>query len=284
MGNKNGRQLATPKPINGHIDSLDSASNNTENGDQARQMTTRPIMVKKPVITLYPTEDMETVTVTVALLHQGLRFTTAYPTPRLSKLYHSFIYWKCKVAKDGTIQYEGAEYPYLFWEGKLANTDIFYDMSVRGLFNIQWVPIEQFAKHAELELDAKGLNIRERTDCITNWIEEIGGAVCAGIIFLDDEYLRNIQLTIDPAPNSLKRVYALIATSVTLLNSESYNPARHAEDIKKTRVTSDTPKGFTVVEWGSFVVNLDYMLEEGWILPIVPPAASPNSQIVEETK
>lgn len=178
----------------------------------------------KPVIYLYPEEKTE---VYVTLDYNG-RLTCTYPS------YDNG--WKVTAQPDGTLTDEnGQTYNYLYWEGE-TNTQ--YDFS-EG-FCVKGEDTAAFLEYALAEL---GLNRREANEFIVFWLPMMQNNEYNVISFQGDVYTDSAKLDIDPAPDTLIRVFMAWQASEIYVN------------IPEQELDAPKREGFTVVEWGGTKVN-----------------------------
>lgn len=178
----------------------------------------------KPVIYLYP-EQRQDVSVTLDL--QGT-LTCTYPAYREG--------WKVTAHPDGTLtDAQGQSYNYLYWEGLL---DTRYDLTTGFC-----VPGEETAQFLEWALERLGLNRREANEFIVYWLPLMEGNPYNLISFQTEAYQDAARLEVEPAPDTLIRVFMAWQASdcFTVL------PAQE--------LTAPQRKGFTVVEWGGAQVQ-----------------------------
>ena len=183
-----------------------------------------PGLARKPVIYLYPEAETD---VSVKLFLDG-KLTCAYPA------YHSS--WQVTAAPDGTLtDAQGQTYNYLYWEGETA---VQWDMSegfcVKG---------EDTATFLEASLAKLGLNRKEANEFIVYWLPLMERNPYNIISFQAESYTDTAQLHIDPAPDTLIRVFMVWKAADTFLEL----PAQELSAPERT--------GFTVVEWGGTEVE-----------------------------
>jgi hypothetical protein len=174
----------------------------------------------KPVLYLYPEEETQ---VSVKLDYNG-QLTSTYP------VYEDG--WTVTAQPDGTLidQKTGREYYCLFWEGL---TDVEYDFSTGFV-----VPGEETAAFLEDALSALGLTDREADEFIIYWLPRMEGNPYNLISFQRERYTDNAALTIDPAPDTLLRVFMAWKGLDAPVEVEP-------------QILESTPRiGFTAVEWG----------------------------------
>ena len=179
---------------------------------------------EKPVIYLYPEEVTD---VTVRLDYSG-KLTCTYPA------YQGI--WQVTAAPDGTLtDAKGQTYNYLYWEGKTQTQwDMTKGFCVKG---------EDTAAFLEQALEKLGLNRKEANEFIVYWLPQMECNPYNIIAFQNDAYTKTAQLQIDPAPDTLIRVF------MTWQGTENY------VNLEAQELTAPQRTGFTVVEWGASEVN-----------------------------
>ena len=178
-----------------------------------------PDVCYKPVIYLYPEKEME---VSVNLSLNG-RLTCTYP------LYDNG--WTVTALPNGTLTDAGGQtYNYLYWEGLLETR---WDWS-RGFC----VKGEDTAEFLEEALEKLGLTRREANEFIVYWLPMMEGNPYNIIAFQTEAYTDGAELEIDPAPDSLIRVFM------------TWRPSAVFEELEPQELTAPERSGFTVVEWG----------------------------------
>lgn len=173
----------------------------------------------KPVIYLYPEEET---TVSVKLDYDG-ELTCTYPAYQDG--------WSVTASPDGTLtDSAGQTYSYLFWEGvDNAEYDFTQGFCVAG---------SNTAPFLEDALRQLGLAREEANEFIVYWLPKLEGNAYNLIAFQSDAYTESAQLTIDPAPDTLIRVFM------------AWKPVEHAVELPPQTLTAPEREGFTVVEWG----------------------------------
>lgn len=179
-----------------------------------------PIAAEKPVIYLYPEEEMD---VKVSLSYDGNIICT-YPEYGDG--------WYVVASPDGMLHDKktGKEYSYLFWEGV---SDVAWNMT-RGYV----VKGSETAMFLEETLTKMGLSPRERNDFITYWLPRMVNNPYNLITFQNELYTESAVLSITPTPDSLLRVFMV------------YQPLEKPIEIEAPEIKSFEREGFTVVEWG----------------------------------
>ena len=178
----------------------------------------------KPVIYLYPEEETD---VSVKLILDG-RLTCTYPSYNTG--------WKVTAAPDGTLtDAKGQIYNYLYWEGKTnARWDMTEGFCIKG---------EDTATFLEDALEKLGLNRKEANEFIVYWLPLMEQNPYNIISFQADIYTDAARLQIDPAPDTLIRVFM------------TWYPSDEAIDIPAQELTAPARTGFTAVEWGGALVE-----------------------------
>lgn len=173
----------------------------------------------KPVIYLYPTEPTECfVTVdygefeTTIPEYKNGRNVLAYPDGRLVN------------AEDG------AEYPYLFWDG---NKTIDFDFS-EG-FCVARDELEDFLRE---KLTYLGLVPAEYEEFIEYWLPRMQQSPYYVINFAGEEYENAAPLKVYPKPDNILRVHM------------AFYGVQEPVSIPEQKLEHFTRSGFTVVEWG----------------------------------
>ena len=183
-----------------------------------------PGMAYKPVIYLYPEAETD---VSVKLILDG-KLTCTYPAYNTG--------WQVTATPDGALtDVEGQTYNYLYWEGE-TNTqwDMTKGFCVKG---------EDTAAFLEQALEKLGLNRREANEFIVYWLPLMEQNPYNIVSFQTAVYTDTAELQIDPAPDTLIRVF------MTWQAAESY------AEIEPQELTAPERTGFTVVEWGGTEVN-----------------------------
>lgn len=183
-----------------------------------------PNAAYKPVIYLYPEEETD---VSVKLILDG-QLTCTYPA------YNSG--WKVTAAPDGTLtDANGQTYNYLYWEGETyAQWDMTEGFCIKG---------EDTAAFLEKTLEKLGLTRREANEFIVYWLPLMEQNPYNIISFQTDVYTNAAQLQIDPAPDTLIRVFMTFKASDYMIR------------LLPQKLTAPERIGFTVVEWGGTEVQ-----------------------------
>jgi len=178
----------------------------------------------KPVIYLYPEEETE---VSVKLALDG-ELTCTYPAYKDG--------WTVTASPDGTLtDAKGQSYNYLYWEGE---TDAQYDFS-KGFC----VKGEDTAAFLEEALEQLGLTRREANEFIVFWLPMMEVNPYNLIAFQTDVYTEAAKLTVNPAPDTLLRVFM------------AWKSAEEFVELPEQELSAPERTGFTVVEWGGTEVK-----------------------------
>ncbi len=178
-----------------------------------------PFVCYKPVIYLYPEQETE---VSVKLKLDG-KLTCTYPSYDTG--------WKVLAAPDGILtDAKGQTYSYLYWEGETnARWDMTKGFCVKG---------EDTAAFLEQALEKLGLNRREANEFIVYWLPLMEQNPYNIISFQEETYTDAAPLQVDPAPDTLIRVF------MTWIATENY------VNLPEQELTAPERTGFAVVEWG----------------------------------
>ena len=173
----------------------------------------------KPVVYLYPEKTTE---VSVKLDLPG-ELTCTYPA------YNGG--WQVTAAPDGTLtDASGQTYNYLYWEGETATE---YDLS-EG-FCVAGADTAAFLEEALAKL---GLTRREANEFIVYWLPQMEDNPYNLITFQQEAYTQAAKLTVEPAPDSVLRVFM------------TWKPLKQPVDIPAQTLPAFERHGFTLIEWG----------------------------------
>lgn len=189
------------------------------------------ISVKKPVIYLYPENETE---VNVRVNPTGeLGFTyPEYPSNG----------WTVNAKPNGDLIMGEQTYNYLFWESEQVPPHISADSGFV-------VRKETTVAFLESVLDQFGLNSKEKADFITFWGPQLIQNESNFIQFHFNEECNSFaELTIQPQPEKIFRIYLLYANAATIvINSKTIQPQI---------IPQSERSGFTVIEWGGFEIPM----------------------------
>ncbi len=190
------------------------------------------IEADKPVIYLYPSANTQ---VSVELNFKGdVGFT--YPKLIENK-------WNVKAYADGTLEANGKQFNYLFWDGKITANLLKPDTKIGSV-----IESANLVDFFETSLEKIGLNTKESTDFITYWVPRMMKNEKNYVQFiLTEDYAKIATLNVVPKPDKQLRVY-MVWSNAENENSISPTPQTFPEF---------TRGNFTLVEWGgSEIPNL----------------------------
>lgn len=188
---------------------------------------TQTVLVRKPVIYLYPTQPTQ--------VSVNLEFTKGPVIVEYPKRENGS--WVVNAQPDGKLLVGDKEYPYLFWEAKPTTPYQFDQAEGFCLGKDEFVPF------FEEKLKLLGLNDKEIADFITYWYPLMASNPFTYVNFLGQEYLDSARLNVSPAPESTIRVFVLFKSMIEKVN------------LKPQELVRTPRNGFTLVEWGGS--NLD---------------------------
>ena len=176
----------------------------------------------KPVIYLYPEEETD--------VHVELELTEADLSTTYPKYNNG---WDVTAYPNGTLlnKADGTHHKYLFWDAVHCRTR--FDFS-KG-FCVAGSDTESFLRE---KLTYMGLTEDEMNEFIVYWLPLMEHNKYNLISFQGDVYTNSAKLNINPAPDSLLRIFM------------AYVPLEEAVDIEPQQLETFERKGFTVVEWG----------------------------------
>lgn len=206
--------------------------------------TEHQMLVKKPVIYLYPEVDT---TVQVSIDPTGELFYT-YPEYKNG--------WSVNASPDGDLSINDEHYNYLFWEAKQKFSATEIDLTTGSV-----VSNEILTEFIENKLKAYGLNSKERADFMTYWIPIMltSGSDEYFVKFLINEEASLFgELQVQPEPNTIGRIYLLWSGA----DDASVIPA----DLAPQEIIPLDRDGFVVIEWGGAEFNLNELQSDLSIL------------------
>ena len=170
-----------------------------------RRTTYRPPL-KKPVIYLYPQENMD---ISVQLNIKNSEFTTIYPK------FNGKNTWNVRAKPNGDILINDRTYPYLFWEAVSYNPQ----ETNEGFI----VTKENAETFLEEKLQILGLNEKEKTDFITFWLPKLLSNKLSLCSFQTKKFFENYELNVTPKPDSMIRVFLTIKKLDAPINIKEQN-------------------------------------------------------------
>ena len=186
--------------------------------------------VAKPVIYLYPEEECE-LEVTLSFDGELACVYPAFAEARTEEDRDGGV-WRVVARPDSTIAdpSSGREFGYLFWEGPAA-----WRPDVSRGFCVAGTDTEAFLEDALARL---GLSDREACDFITYWLPRMQENAYNLVSFQGASYSDAARLEVDPAPDSVVRVFM------------AWLPLSEPVDVEPQELAAPERVGFTVVEWG----------------------------------
>lgn len=192
--------------------------------EESSLLLSKPIIVKKPVIYLYPTATTE---LSVKLNYSGkLLFT--YP--------HYDKKWEVIAHPDGKLinKKDNREYSYLFWDGEknYSDRDVVYE-------NGFVVPKDSIVQFLQNKLSQLGLKPHEYNEFIVFWTPYLAQNEWNFIHFRTKKDYNVISTNeVNPVPETEIRIFM------------DFKKVNAPFDIEPQKITTPTRKGFTLVEWG----------------------------------
>ena len=221
--------LVVPVSFNTHRKEVNIAYTESEYKNIVKYGTTYDpgeIVVKKPIIYIYPEEEME---VSVKLKNDSL-ITTSYPK------YNDG--WTVLAKPDGTLKDTRSNRSYygLYYEGKNNNVSMQEDgFIVKG---------KDTTSFLEEKLEILGLNEREANEFIIYWLPRLEESKYNYIRFETEEEIESyMPLEISPKPDTVIRVVM------------NFKPLDKEIKIKEQKLTPKTRSGYTIVEWGGSEID-----------------------------
>jgi phosphopantetheinyl transferase (holo-ACP synthase) len=190
----------------------------------------RQIMVEKPVIYLYSEADQPF----------SLKIKTAADLQFTYPNYESE--WKGIVSKNGTIQMNGSNYPYLFWDASLSVERLKLNWS--NADQIQGVQVIDYLIN---QLNYLGMNEKEKTDFITYWGPRMQQMKYIQVLWIQNDALNPIA-TLDISPSfNQNRIY--------LVFQETSQPVEHTLELRLNPLKPMNRSGNYLIEWGGIEVQ-----------------------------
>jgi hypothetical protein len=194
----------------------------------------------KPAINLYP-EKEQVVQVKVSIPNGGLTYTDpVYP----QQGWHVFakpdgrLFYLGKTLQDsrGKINYPTGVFPYLYYEGKIADSVI--EKPEKGYV----IAYDKLASFYDELLPKLGLNAKESREFKEYWLKALPKSpyYFVGLI-LEDQLNINEPLTISPKEDTMIRVRLY------------FEALDEAKSIEEPVIVTPKRNGFTVVDWGGMV-------------------------------
>ena len=185
--------------------------------------------LRKPVIYVYSDIERD---ISVEVSVRNGEFSCVYPK------FNKENGWLIHTTKDGLISIGDKVYSSLFWE---ADSYCVFDLN-KGFV----VKAEEAESFLEEKLKILGLNPRESCDFITYWLPILLSNKLCFCSFQLENYSQNCVLSVEPAPETVIRVFLCIQKINNLADFEG-----RQEQILEEKHRS----GYTVVEWGGCEVH-----------------------------
>ena len=144
------------------------------------------MVLKKPVIYLYPEKEMD---ISVNINITEGKFSVVYP--RFNEGNNA---WKVKANPNGDIEINNRKYPYLFYE-----YDSYFTQETNEGFIVKDSNAIEFL---EEKLKYLGLNDKEMTDFITFWLPVLLKNKLSLCTFQSQTFFDHIPMNITPKPDS----------------------------------------------------------------------------------
>ncbi|CAE7142225.1 unnamed protein product [Rhizoctonia solani] len=249
----------------------------------------RPLLMGKPVIYLYPPKITTDIQVGLSL-NRSWAFSAIYPPTAITaptgddKSVGQAITWTVDAQPDGVLWDHATrrEVSYLFWEAhtnpKLLSSPPItrpsspvevtshFDPTSPTLLSghSALLPFDKVTGYIDDVLVALGLHTEARTSFITYWLPDLSKHTHIALRFLpQDEYEKAAPLNISPMPEVMTRVFMLfrgVEESQIELWNDAMDMARMDVSVWKDIVGVDTTKVhdtslFRVLEWGGMEVK-----------------------------
>ena len=184
-------------------------------------------LAKKPIIYLY---GYDAVDVEITLTTDGT-ITTSYPAMNSDKT------WKFMATKDGSMNFDGKKYRYIFWEGYLPmNYSFAKGFCVRG---------NEVVNFLDKQLDSFAFTPQEKQDFITYWAPQMAENEYNVISFQTANYTKAAKLTVIPKPDKTIRVFMAWYATDQYVN------------MTPQTFKAPTRSGKVLVEWGGSEMGAD---------------------------
>lgn len=197
---------------------------------QGSASSRRQIMVEKPVIYLY-SEKQDAFQLKIKT-DSELKFT--YPVYDTE--------WKGTASADGTIQMNGSNYPYLFWDASLPAENL----------KPNWNRAYQFegvntVTYLESQLDLLGFTEKEKADFITYWGPRMQQMKIVQILWMQDKQIDPIaSLEITPYFNQ-NRIYIIFRETKEFM--------KQTLELKVPVLKPMNRSGNYLIEWGGIEIK-----------------------------
>lgn len=232
----------------------------------------------KPVIYLNPPASLASAHVSVTLSPEW-EFSALYPLVEVDedkRSGESTVAWMVSAERDGSLVdlASGLELKYLFWEAKTthniahnlvddANQSVFHPSSPSlDSSNGCVLPFSAFLAHLDKTLALLSLDTSQRNDFLTYWMAHFtricnAGQLVAFRFVAQREYERAAQLTVEPAPDVVTRVFLLFRGIDDGDASAGWRSIDEVDWVEEVGVEVDKVRDeslFRVLEWGGMKV------------------------------
>jgi len=179
------------------------------------------VYVLKPMIYLYPNNP----TKVSVKLGEEIRWTATYP-----KMVNGG--WDVEATSSGefTDLHSGKQYYGIFWDAQYWK----HPAQDSGFM----ASSDRFPEILDSLLELKGLNFKEREECVTFWLSKVSEHPWVKISFHDESFSTAHPVSIHPNPKTFIRVFLV------------FTPLNSYQEIPPQRIQPQLRLGFTAVEWG----------------------------------
>lgn len=185
----------------------------------------RQNLMKKPVIYLYPVEEMD-VSIELSIHGEDAFYYPSYENG-----------WQVSAHPNGDLTIDDKTYSYLFWE---ANSEE-YDLDYKEGFVVRKPEVVEFL---EVRLTESGLTAKEQADFITFWGPQLAQNDQNFVHFIFNETCNEFaDLTIIPRPDHIFRIYMI------------WQPIERTFQVKQQEMKVINREGFSVLEWGGMELS-----------------------------
>lgn len=193
-----------------------------------------PVMVEKPVIYLYPQKE---IAFKLSVNPMG-KMAFTYPVYNDS--------WIGIAHPNGDIRIGNETFNYLFWEAVQSITAEVINPNKGSI-----IKGSEATRFLTDQLDSFGLNSKEKADFITFWGPKLAKNEFNYVYFVMNEEADYFgELSISPRPDNIYRLYILTCPIV--------NPSDFYY-LEPQLIESINRKGFTVIEWGGSVIDINIL-------------------------
>lgn len=190
----------------------------------------RRIMLEKPVIYLYSETDQDF----------NLKIKTDAELQFTYPAYENE--WKGTATRNGTIEMNGTNYPYLFWDAQLP-----LDRLNLNWENSDQILGEQTISYLSTRLDDAGFNPKEKSDFITYWGPRLQKMKYVQVLWIQNEAINDIATLDVSSEFTQNRVY-LVFREINDLMDETLPLKRNS--LKPVNRTKSY-----LLEWGGMEIQ-----------------------------